>query len=78
MVSAFSLKFHFQSHSDHLFRGTNLSGSLRNIFNLCNVYFIKKEIRGHPERVGVTHRVFISEPLLENSSSETGISQFGF
>lgn len=78
MISAFNLKFHFQSRSDHLLRGTNLSGSLRNIFNLGNVYFIKKEIRGDPERAGVTHRMFISEPLLEHSSSETGISQFGF
>lgn len=78
MSSAFNLKFHFQSHSDHLLRGTNLSGSLRSIFNLGNVYFIKKEIRDDPERAGVTHRVLISEPLLEHCSSETGISQFGF
>lgn len=78
MSSAFNLKFHFQGHSDHLLRGTNLSGSLRSIFNLGNVYFIKKEIRDDPERAGVTHRVLISEPLLEHCSSETGISQFGF
>lgn len=78
MISAFNLKFHFQSRSDHLLRGTNLSGSLRNIFNLGNVYFIKKEIRGDPERAGGTHRIFISEPLLEHTSSETGISQFCF
>lgn len=78
MISAFNFKFHFQSHSDHLLRGTNLSGSLRNIFNPGNVYFIKKEIRGDPERAGVTHRIFISEPLLKHCSSQTGISQFGF
>lgn len=78
MISAFNFKFHFQSHSDHLLRGTNLPESLRNIFNLGNVYFIKKEIRGDPERAGVTHQVFISEPLLEHYSSQPGISQFGF